>query len=217
VTPFRMAGVPRWPSILASIFILVLTCYASTVIVRTPPVYVESATVLFAAPPRVNSAALYTRQAVSLISTGTAVRQVLMSSRTRGRISAAGGGSNYDFELVNLYNQDYPDFGYPEATLTVSSPRPGSTERTYQLARRAMLGILARSQRRSGAPRGDRIVAHIADVSGVVEQSGSAKRALAGLLVVAGVVERTVAGTLNRRMSVRAGHVGPRRAGLPGR
>ncbi len=200
MSPLRIAAAPRWPSILASIFIFILTCYAGAAIVRTPPLYVESATVLFAAPPRVNSPALYARQAVSLISTGTAIRQVLMSPRARSRISA-GGTNSYDFELVNLYNQDYPNFGYPEATLTASSPRPASTERTYKLAKRALIGILARTQRRSGAPRGHRVVAHITDVSGVVERSGSAKRALAGLLVLAVVVERTVAGTLNRWLS----------------
>lgn len=203
--PFRPAAARRWPAILASTFILLLTCYAGRVIVRTPPLYAESATVLFSAPPQQSSAALYSQEAVSLISTGTAIQQVLMSQRIRKRVLAGGGTGSYDFELVNLYNQDYPDFAYPEATLSASSPRPGSTERTYRLAKRALIGILAQAQRQSGAHRRDRIVADIADDSGVVEQSGSPKRALAGLLLLAAVVERTVAGALGRLTAHKAG------------
>ena len=42
------------------------------------------------------------------------------SLSTRWRRRAESG--RYSLTLVNLYNQDYPDFGYPEATLSVHFP-----------------------------------------------------------------------------------------------
>jgi len=152
---------------------------------RTRPVYVESATVLFALPASNGYSALYTWQGQSLIATGSVMSQIFMSPQIMSHIRKAGGTASYDLELVNLYNQDYPDYSYPEATLTAYSPRAANTRLTYLIALRTLTGLLARRQVQAGAPPGDRIVIRVADNVGPVAESGSRPRSVFGLLLLA--------------------------------
>jgi hypothetical protein len=151
---------------------------------RNRPNYVESATVLFTMPTADSSTTGYTWQAEALISTGSAISQIITSPQVEHKVAQAGGTAAYSLTLVNLYNQDYPDFGYPEATLSVHSSDPASTHRTYLIARRTMIETLASRQKQAGAPRGHRIVVQVADDSGPIPQTGSRKRALGGLLLL---------------------------------
>jgi hypothetical protein len=148
------------------------------------PDYVESATVLFTVPAANSSATGYTWQAEALISTGSVISQIVMSPQIEHKVAQAGGTAAYSLTLVNLYNQDYPDFGFPEATLSVHSPDPVSTHRTYLIAKRTLIETLASQQKQAGAPRGDRIVVQVANDSGPLPRTGSPKRALGGLLLL---------------------------------
>ena len=112
------------------------------------------------------------------------ISQIVTSPQVEHKVAQAGGTAAYNLTLVNLYNQDYPDFGYPEATLSVHSPDPVSTHRTYLIAKRTLIETLASRQKHAGAPRGHRIVAQVADDSGPIPQTGSRKRALGGLLLL---------------------------------
>ncbi len=117
----------------------------------------------------------------------------MASPLTQGQIRAAGGIGSYDFALTNLYNQDYPDYGYPEAMLTGRAPTPAQTA-----ASDALIHILAGRQAQAGVVPGDRIVARITGNSGPEPQPGSAKRALAGLLVLAVVADCTAWNMIDR-------------------
>lgn len=151
---------------------------------RSRPNYVESATVLFTMPAANSSTTGYTWQAEALISTGSVISQIVTSPQVEHKVARAGGTAAYSLTLVNLYNQDYPDFGYPEATLSVHSSDPVSTHRTYLIAKRTLIETLASRQKQAGAPRGHRIVVQVADDSGPIPQTGSRKRALGGLLLL---------------------------------
>jgi hypothetical protein len=151
---------------------------------RSGPNYVESATVLFTMSATNSSTTVYTWQAAALISTGSVISQIIMSPQIKRKVALAGGSAAYSLTLVNLYNQDYPDYGYPEATLSVHSPDPASTHRTYLIAKRTLIETLASRQWQVGVPRGQRIVAEIANDSGPIPQTGSRKRALGGLLLL---------------------------------
>jgi hypothetical protein len=175
----------------AVILVIVLALGVAVRIERTKPVYVETATVLFTSPPTDSSAAAYTWLAESLISTGAVICQVLASPQIKSRVVAAGGRAQYNMALVNLYNEDYPDYGYPEATLTAYSPSAASTHHTFVILREILARVLATRQRQAGAPAGDRIVVHISSDSGPVAESGSPKRALGGLLVLSLVLGGT--------------------------
>jgi hypothetical protein len=151
------------------------------------------------------SATVYTMRADSLIATGSVMSQIVMSARTRDQIAAAGGTASYTVALINLFNQDYPDFSYPEATLTVTSPDPAVTHRTYLVVKRTLTAVLAGRQRQAGATPASAIRVRFIDDSGLVAQKGSRKRALAGLLVIALVAYGTTAGVVTRVLARRRG------------
>src|SRR5260370_34075756 len=143
------------------LLILIVASAIGVGIYRPRPLYAESATVLFIAPSRYSSATVYTWYAQSLISTGSVIGQIMASPLTQGQIRAAGGIGSYDFALTNLYNQDYPDYGYPEAMLTGRAPTPAQTRQTYLAASDALIRILAGRQPQAGDLTGDRTGARI--------------------------------------------------------
>ncbi len=201
--------------VIAVILIGILAATAGGVIALTRPIYTESATVIFALPRQYSPAASYTWQAQSLISTGSVVSQVVMSPEIASRIRTAGGTASYKLALVNLYNQDYPDYSYPEATLTVTSQSAVSTRHTFLISKKILTDVLADRQGQAGAPVGDRIVANVTDDSGPKAEVGSLKRSLAGLVLLTLVCGSTAWSILSRHHQVfirasRPRHRGPR-------
>jgi hypothetical protein len=126
-----------------------------------------------------------------LISTGSVISQIVTSPQIEHQVERAGGTAAYNLALVNLYNQDYPDYGYPEATLSVHSSDPVSTHRTYLIVKRTLIETLTSRQEQAGAPPGHRIVAQVANDSGPIPRTGSRKRALGGLLLLGLVAAST--------------------------
>ncbi|HET7018376.1 MAG TPA: hypothetical protein VFI65_30940 [Streptosporangiaceae bacterium] len=122
-----------------------------------------------------------------------------MSTQVEREVARAGGSAHYNLTLINLYNQDYPNYGYPEATLSVSSPDAASTHRTYLIAKRTLIKVLATSQSRAGAPPHRRIVAQVINDSSPLPRSGSRLRALGGLLLLALVAAGTCWSVTGRR------------------
>ncbi len=192
-----------WPRILALTLILVITAGLGVEIERKQPTYLESATVLFTTSNLDNSAVTYTWRAQSLTTTGSLISQILMSPQTEREVKRAGGTAPYSLTLINLYNQDYPEYGYPEATLSASSDSPVSTHRTYLIAKRKLIGVLDRQQNRAGAPQGARIVVQVTGDSGPIAQTGSRKRALGGLLLLGLVAAGTCWSVTGRRIRSR--------------
>jgi hypothetical protein len=183
---------------MAVTLVAILTVVAGASIASDRPVYVESAIVLFAPPPLYTSAVAYTWQEQSLIATGAVISQVIMGPQIADQTRAAGGRAAYDLSLINLYNDDYPDYSYPEALLTVSSPAEETTRDTYLVAKRMINEVLAKRQERAGSHAGDLIVASFTDNTGPVAETGSPKRSLAGLLLLALVCGGTAWSTLGR-------------------
>ena len=194
-----------WLRILALTPILVIAVGLGMQIEQNRPSYVESATILFTMPNLDRSATLYSWRAQSLTSTGSVVSQILMSPQIEHEVAQAGGTANYDLTLINLYNQDYPHYGYPEATLSASSSDAASTHRTYLIAKRTLIKVLATLQSRAGASRRQRVIAQAADDSGPMPQSGSRPRALGGLVLLALVAAGTCWSVTGRkaRLAVR--------------
>jgi hypothetical protein len=121
-----------------------------------------------------------------------------MSPQAQIQIRAAHGVAGYDLALINIYNQDYPDYSYPEATLTTSSPDAAETHRTFTIAARILAQILAKRQKRTGVPSSRRISARIIGDSLPVAQTGSHKRVFAGLALLAMVACSTTSGFIDR-------------------
>jgi hypothetical protein len=163
--------------------ILILTAGLAIDIETTQPTYVESATLLFKLPAFETFANTYSGLAPSLITSGEAISQIVMNLQSQNLIRTAGGTDDYDLELINLYNQDYPDYSYPYATLTATSSDAAETHWTFDVVTKRLNQVLA--QRQAQVPPGNRIVAQIIGDTGPLIQTGSRKRALAGLAVLA--------------------------------
>jgi hypothetical protein len=152
---------------------------------HTKPRYTQSASVLFVPPARYASAKAYSWLGPALIATGQLISQIVMGPQAQAEIRDSGGTASYNMTLVNLYNQDYPDYSYPEATLSTSSPEAATAGRTFALAARLVGRVLADRQAEAGVAPPDRIVARLIAVSGPIRSAGSRKRALGGVLLLA--------------------------------
>jgi len=171
----------------------------------TPQTYQESATVVFTPPTSLQNPNPYSSFGGSLITAGEIMIRFLMSPQGQQRVRAAGGTADFNVALVNLYNQEYPDFGDPYAILSASSDNPAAAHATFVVVARQLLGILAAKQAQAGVSPHNRVAARVVGDSGPVVQHGSSKRAYAGVLLLTIVPAFMVAISLDRRRDRRRG------------
>jgi hypothetical protein len=163
--------------------VFVLAIAALYTVKTSQPGYQETSTVIFVAPKSNNFPNPYDSDAdAPLITTDEIVVRELMSPQSLRLVQAAGGTGDFSIELVNLYNQEYPDYGVPDATITTQASSWTATHTTYLVVARQLTNRLAELQARV-KPR-NRIVANIVGDSGPIIQTGSPKRAYAGLILL---------------------------------
>jgi hypothetical protein len=151
------------------------------------PMYLESATVEFSLPKTHNAPNAYYMFAPSLITSANAMVQILMSPPVQRQIGVAGRGARVSLALVNLYNEEYPYFGVPLATLTAASPVAADARRTFVVAARTLGLLLAARQKQAGVPPRQRISARILSDSGPVIRTGSGARVFGGLALLTAI------------------------------
>jgi hypothetical protein len=166
---------------------LLLAAGAGHEIEVSRPVYLESATVEFFLPKTLNAPKDYYIFAPALITNSNVIVQILNSPSAQRRIGAAGRGTSVSLALVNLYNQEYPNYGVPFATLTAASPVAAHTRRTFASAARMLVLVLAARQEQARVPPRDRISAQILGDSGPIIQTGSRARVFGGLVLLAAI------------------------------
>ena len=166
---------------------LLLAAGAGYDIAISPPMYLESATVELSLPKAQNAPNAYYMFAPSLIASGEAMVQILMSPSAQRQIGAAGRGASVSLALVNLYNEEYPYYGVPLATLTAASPVAADAHRTFVVTARVLGLVLAARQRQAGVPRRARISAQMLGDSGPIIQTGSRARVFGGLALLAAI------------------------------
>ncbi len=166
---------------------LLLAAGAGYDIAISPPMYLESATVELSLPKAQNAPNAYYMFAPSLIASGEAMVQILMSPSAQRQIGAAGRGASVSLALVNLYNKEYPYYGVPLATLTAASPVAADAHRTFVVTARVLGLLLAARQKQAGVPPRARISAHILGDSGPIIQTGSRARVFGGLALLAAI------------------------------
>lgn len=181
---------------------LLVAAGAAYYIKTSPPAYAESATVEFSLPESQNSPNAYYMYAPSLITSAEAMAQILMSPSAQRQIRAAGG-ARVNLALVNLYNEEYPYYGLPLATLTATSPVAADTRRTFVAATRVLSLLLTEWQAQEGVPPHERIPARILGDGGPVIQSGSRARVFGGLAILAAIAACSAWGGVGR-LSTRA-------------
>ncbi|MGH3219371.1 MAG: hypothetical protein ACRDPY_11790 [Streptosporangiaceae bacterium] len=153
----------------------------------SPPMYLESATVELSLPKAENAPNDYDMHAYSLITSSEVMVQTLMSPSVQSQISAANPSATVNIALVNLYNEEYPNYGYPLATLTAASPGAADAHRAFVAAARVLGLLLAARQEQLGVAPSDRITAQILGDSGPVVQTGSRARVFGGLALLTAV------------------------------
>ena len=166
---------------------LLLAAGAGYDIKISPPTYLESAIVELSLPKAYNAPNAYYMFAPSLITSGEVMVQILMSPSAQRQIGAAGRGTRVSLALVNLYNEEYPDYGVPLATLTAASPVAADAHRTFASAARVLGLLLAARQRQMGVRPRLRISAQILGDSGPIIQTGSRARVFGGLALLAAI------------------------------
>ncbi|HEV3294055.1 MAG TPA: hypothetical protein VG123_34165 [Streptosporangiaceae bacterium] len=208
---FRALSSPLWRARAAAAAVLVIAAGVGYAIHASPPTYTESATVIFAAPHYLNTPRKYELYAPSLIASGATITQLMETPGARRAIRAAAGAGEYQIALVNLYNQDYPDYANPIATLTASATDPAVAHRTFLAAARLLVRLLAQGQAQNGVRPGRRIYAQVTGDTGTMSQAGSAKRVYGGLLLLALVAAGLARGLVLRRAGDGAARYGPAR------
>jgi hypothetical protein len=188
----------------AVVAVVLVTAGAGYDFKRTPPTYLESATVVFSLPRSQDGPNAYLEFAPSLITSSEAMTQSLLSPRVQRQIREAGGTASVSLALVNLYDEEYPNYGVPFATLTVAAPSAANVRRTFVVAVRRLERLLAGSQESMGVVRRDRISDQIVGDTGPVIEAGSAKRVFAGLGALALVAISALWNYLGRRSASQA-------------
>jgi hypothetical protein len=194
----------RWLRMAAVMVVLLLGAGLAYGIEGVPPTYLESASVLFSLPKSKTNPNAYYYFAPSLIMSGEGISQLLANQQVRGQIRRAGGTADVNLALINLYNEEYPEYGEPLATLTSSSPSAASTHRTFRIAKRLLDQILNSIQANAGVPVHNRISAQIFADTGPIIQQGSSKRVYAGIALLAAIGTGLLWGLVDRRVSWRS-------------
>jgi hypothetical protein len=177
------------------IVLFVLTVGLAYHIHRAKPSYMVTSTVSFIAPSLKNSVNYYD----GLLATTEIMTYSMMSQKTQELVRAAGGTADYNVALVNLNNEDFPNYSNPYVTVTTTAPDPVAAQNTFSIVMRTLQRSLATQQVSQGAPAKAWITAYtIAPPDGPVAQSGYPKRTLAGLAVLAMIVTFMVLTFLDR-------------------
>jgi hypothetical protein len=197
------------------IVVLLLTMAVGFNFRHTSPLYQSTGTIYFSAslPGQLSTS---TVSGGNLIVTADVIVNSVMSPAGALQVRKAGGTGDYQFGLVNFYNEQYPNYGEPAATLQASSYDPAVAEHTFAAALAVIQQSLQAKQAAVGTAADALISASlVGGSSGPVPQSGYPKRTYAGLGLLAIIAGYSVATALDRHPGWRAAlHI---RARIPAR
>jgi hypothetical protein len=204
--------------------VLVVAAGVAFAFKTTPVTYMEGGTVVFNQPVSRALPNPYLSSGGTLITVGGVVQDYMMGDQGRQQVTAAGGstagGTSYDVSLVNSYNQEYPNYSVPEATVTATGTDLVAVERTFTAMMQVLTSYLTGQQADAGVPPVDQVTAKLIGNPGPLAQPGSSKRVFGGLLLLTVIAVFTVCVFLDRhpvRLSLpgQARH-GTRHAAYPG-
>lgn len=209
MSPQEIAAMLR-RHLIAVAIVALAACMLSYHLVRGNPGYIDSGSVGFVAPRNPISMFENTRS-LQVVEEATAL--FMMGPQGEREVRAAGGTVPYNVAMLNLYNEEYPDYSQPYVAITVMSNYPAEAQQTF----RAVLGVLPKAtailqERVGAAPRNEVTARLVAEPTGPVAQGGSHKRSYAALAVLAILAIYMIARALDRRRPRRQ----PRHRGNPG-
>jgi hypothetical protein len=159
---------------------------------HVPPTYQESATLVLTAQGGSN------RYDDSLITTAQVMIRWTTGAQGQQKLRQAGAASGFNVALVNLYDQEYPNYPYPFVTVSASAQDPAVAHRTFVIGTQVFLSELLAQQVKQGVLPRNRITAYSVGDNGPVILPGSRVRTFAGLLLLTLVAAFLVSTFLDR-------------------
>ena len=181
----------------AMVIVMTIAAGVTYSMMNAPPTYSESGTVIFSAGPLLGESGVSASFTNPLIATEVMMSQTLTSSLAQSQVRAAGGTAAFELAPYNLYSLQYPDYGEPAATLTVTSDDPAAVQRTFRVVLDILEQRLAALQ--ADVRPHDRVQDSLVGNSGIAAQSGSSIRIFGGLVLLTVIAMFMVANFLDRR------------------
>jgi len=170
--------------LVAVLAVLVLALWMVHDFKATPMVWNEGATVVFKPPISQRYPNPYESGGGSIITAAGVIATYVNGSEGQKLVSAAGGTLPYTAELINGYNQDYPNYSAPEVDVEVNGTDMAAVMRTYAAVIQVIKAQTVARQTAAKAPKVDRIAIQVIGDPGPLAQPGSSKRTLGGLMVL---------------------------------
>jgi len=170
--------------IIAVLAVLVLALWVVHDFKATPTVYLDGATVIFKPPISTRYPNPYESGGGSIVTAAGVVAAYVQGTEGQRLVSAAGGTLPYTVQLINSYNQDYPNYPYPEVDVEVTGTDLAAVVRTYVAVIQVVNSQTAARQAAVKAPKIDRITTKVVGDPGPLAQPGSPKRTLGGLMLL---------------------------------
>jgi len=170
--------------LVAVLAVLLLALWTVHYFKATPVVWNESATVVFKPPISQRYPNPYESGGGSIITAAGVIASYVNGSEGQKLVAAAGGTLPYTTELINGYNQDYPNYSAPEVDVEVNGTDINAVTRTYTAVIQVLKAQTIARQKAAKAPKVDRIALQVIGGSGPLDQPGSSKRSLGGLMLL---------------------------------
>jgi hypothetical protein len=165
-------------------------------VIHENPGFVDVGTIGFVAPSVVPGQGVNSRgtQAIRV-----ATAEYMMGPAAARVIKDRGATASYDVELVNGYNEEFPDYSQPYIQVTTSSLDPNAAQDTYNIVVSVMQKNLLDRQVDLGAKKASIIQGVQVNTTGPTIQTGSRKRDYAAVLILMIIVAFLTASLLDRR------------------
>lgn len=151
---------------------------------HTAPVYAETGTLVFIPPTSGAHPNAYAAVGGSLLEAAGYLATKAMSPQEQQLVQAQGGTTQYDVELLNSYNLQYPNFSNAYLVVTTTSSDPVAAHRTYGAVTQLLYKQFREQQAAADVTLNNRVLMVMAGDTGPLAQQGSSKRALIGLAIL---------------------------------
>jgi hypothetical protein len=190
-----IGGLVRRHLIAVALVVIVVVGYGYHLVHKNPG-YLDAATVGFVSP--INNSSVFSNYR-GLLGTEEVTAWYMATPGAQQAVRAAGGTAAYKVALSNSFNEEYPDYGTPYVNITITSPEAAATTATFNAVMKVMANHLYAEQASAGAHPTARVTLLLASApTGPLEQGGSHKRSLAGILVLALLLALLTASLLDR-------------------
>ena len=81
----------------------------------------------------------------------------ITSTEYLGEIRAAGGTAAANIAMVNLYNEQFPQYGVPYVSISTESSDPAAVGRTFDIIVETLRNLLSSRQTQAGVPQWSRV------------------------------------------------------------